>query len=493
MLLLRKISPKPLSWALVLLGILFRLVQYLSNRNMTIDEFNYAFLLSEMSLKEILHGKFIYPAPYGFIIIQKLAVYFWGSDEYVLRFFPFLSSILALWLFNKVKNQFSKSWGGIVALALFTACSVVIYYSSEVRVYSFDVLVALYLLWLGLKMRSSPLNSKSIILFGLSGAVAIWFSFPSIIILSAVFMAGTWEYVHNKDWKNLRIRMMIGVAWGLNFMFFYFWGIQKFTNFSKTHIYWFEYNKNIIHKPASLFFHLEGIWSHFYKMFINPAGLNLPLLAIFFFFLGCYAIYSKNKFKCLLLSSPILLAAVAAILKKYPFKERLILFLLPSLFLLIGLGWEYFYNQERKFFKNGFYSFILLILLLFHPFQNSYIHLFNPIKRPKIKQAMQYIKSHLQKNDCLYVVQWTVATPVEYYKDQIKIPSSIIFKASGGIGRKAIIKDMKKLSKFRRVWIIYGPARGLYQRQILDFFNHKAKQLDVFRTEGTFCYLYEFQ
>jgi len=489
-----KFTKKHIPWIPVLLGTLFRLVQYLSNRNMTIDESNYALLFEEMSFKEILlEFKFPYPAPYGFIAIQKSLASLIANNEYVLRFYPLLAGILSLFLLNRIKDHFTKSWGGVVALSLFATCPYVIYYSSLGKPYSSDVLIALWLTWLGLRIHASQLKYKSIILFGLGGAIATWFSFPAIFVLSAIFLACVREYIQNKEWRNLKIFALISMIGALGFVFHYFCEVPENITSSKTWTFWFKHKNPLIFEPSSLFSYIKWGLSSFDGIFVDPAGLSLPFLGIFFFFLGCYAIFASSKFKFLLLVLPILLTAAATIAKKYPFNGRLILFLLPSLFLLIGAGWEYFYNQEKRFNKKPFISFLLLILLLFPSFQRAFNNLVDPIKSPEIKQVMLYIKEHMKKGDAIYI-HTKATTPFKYYQKRIKIPSNVIVAGSpeAGYNPDKTVSDINQLSKLKRAWIIFGPINAFERRRIFYLVNQKARRRRNFRAKHSSCHLFEF-
>lgn len=76
-----------------------------------------------------------------------------------------------------------------LALALFAIFPSLIYYSSEVKQYSSDVMFALLLLYLGTRGRA--------MLLGVFGAVAVWFSHPAIFVLAGlgvVIMLRGWKY-----------------------------------------------------------------------------------------------------------------------------------------------------------------------------------------------------------------------------------------------------------------------------------------------------------
>ena len=89
--------PWTISWVLISLGITVRLVQYLSNRPLWIDEA----MLTQNILTRSFRGLFTpleyeQQAPMGFLLIEKLLVTLFGNAEVVLRAFPFVASVASL-------------------------------------------------------------------------------------------------------------------------------------------------------------------------------------------------------------------------------------------------------------------------------------------------------------------------------------------------------------------------------------------------------------
>ena len=132
-----RILLRRLSWAAVTVGCLLRIVQYLFDRSLWMDE-------AYLSLN-VLHRSFAglcraldyhQGAPIGFLLLEKSAVLWWGGSEYVLRLLPLLGGIASVLLFYKLANKVLPANAVPIAVGLFAISPTLIYYSAEVKQYS---------------------------------------------------------------------------------------------------------------------------------------------------------------------------------------------------------------------------------------------------------------------------------------------------------------------------------------------------------------------
>ncbi len=102
-----------------LFGILVRLIQYLNNRSLWLDEASLALNIINRSYGELAqtldHNQ---AAPLGFLWLEKLSTQIWGNNEYSLRLLPFIASILALGVFYRLVCLYSSTWAAPIAIAL---------------------------------------------------------------------------------------------------------------------------------------------------------------------------------------------------------------------------------------------------------------------------------------------------------------------------------------------------------------------------------------
>ncbi len=147
------IKPGFIGWLLVALGIGLRLRQYIANRSFWVDEATLALNLTHRNFWGLMKPlDYEQGEPVGFLFIEKSIITILGNRDYILRLFPLFSGILAGILSYLIVNSLVKSKIGSLFAALFFAISwPLIYYSSELKQYSSDVMVGLLLIYLSLR------------------------------------------------------------------------------------------------------------------------------------------------------------------------------------------------------------------------------------------------------------------------------------------------------------------------------------------------------
>ncbi|MDM8563899.1 hypothetical protein QUF54_11150, partial [Candidatus Marithioploca araucensis] len=86
-------------------------------------------------------------------------------------------------------------------------------------------------------------------------------------------------------------------------------------------------------------FSMEGIqwlYDKYIKMFEYPASLGIFALAAGLFFVGCITLLAHRKGALFLLTVPFVVVLATSYFEKYPFADRMILFLVPVMYLIIA-------------------------------------------------------------------------------------------------------------------------------------------------------------
>ena len=155
-----------LPYLIIAFGIAMRLIQYLANRSLWADEAVLALNIVNRSYLELLQPlDYDQGAPIGFLMVEKLAVQILGNNEYALRLFPFVCGIGSLFLFYELGKKLIPKSAVIISLALFASLQYLVYYSAELKQYSSDVAIALFLYLLLLPLLQQKLNQSQIIKF----------------------------------------------------------------------------------------------------------------------------------------------------------------------------------------------------------------------------------------------------------------------------------------------------------------------------------------
>src|SRR5689334_4796436 len=119
-----------LTWAAVGLGCLLRVLEYLLNRSLWLDEAYLALNILHRPWAGLLRPLDNHQgAPIIFLLLEKLASLRLGSSEYALRLLPLLAGIVSMLLFYKLAGKAISGIAVPIALGLFAISPSLIYYS----------------------------------------------------------------------------------------------------------------------------------------------------------------------------------------------------------------------------------------------------------------------------------------------------------------------------------------------------------------------------
>ena len=382
-------NSKSFPWIIILIGVVLRIIPYLYNRSLWLDESLIALNIVERSFLKLLYPlNYSQSAPIGFVLLEKLAIQVFGNNEYALRLFPLISGILSLILFYQVAKRWINPKAVPIALSLFVISEPLIYYSSEVKQYSSDVAIALLIFLVTDYIISKKLTHNRIFLFGVIGSISLWFSHPSLFILFSVGLILTIFHICRKEWTKIRSFSIAYSLWALSFIINYFGNLRYID--SRGNLKGF-FSNNFMPFPPMSVSELEWILDTFVSIFNFPVGLPLSGIALLTFIIGCISLYSVRKEKFLLLISPLFIALLASCFHKYPFRGRLLLFVVPSLLLCIGEGMTQIRDKTKQ--NLPVIGNVILCLLFLFPLFNVGSHIIKPkpINQEEIKPVLEYV------------------------------------------------------------------------------------------------------
>jgi hypothetical protein len=153
-----------------------------------------------------------------------------------------------------------------------------------------------------------------------------------------------------------------------------------------------------------------------------------------------------------LLVSPIPFALAASALRQYPFGDRLILFIVPTLIILMVAGVE----SLRRCSPRGIAGWIALLMLVLPSLSRATGYLFNPPGREETLSAYQWVAAHEQPGDTLYLSCYAEKS-FKYYagRSGINLPAANVFvQPKYEDDPRGFIDDVKKLRGQNRVWVV---------------------------------------
>jgi len=515
---------KLLPWLIIILGIILRWDQYWLNRSLWLDE---AFLAVnfDKTFLELLQPPLNYSdsiiVPPGFLIITKLIVTLLGNTDFVLRFFPFLCSVISLWLFYQLAKLTISASAIPLALFLFAISGNLIYYASDFKQYSSDVTITLILFILAVHLLKSTVTNNKLLLLTIVGTLAVWFSHPAAFVLAAIGSYLGIFYLINKQGTLVIKFGLISLIWLSSFlgMYLFIVGVNiEASPIGEYLVHFWQDGEAFMPSPGSVAT-LKWIYQSYFKMFNNPGSLGITFLAGILFIVGCISLGFQRKSSLFLLVLPIIIVMVVSFFHYYPFLDRMILFLLPSIYLIIAESIIQIQitllAYPNTLIVTRIAQLILVMGLINFPlYQRHYVQ--------EIKPVLEYIQTHKTPADTLYLYHWSepafryyarfynfnysdchLITPiphnqylkeVDYFrlKNQMKPAKVDDLQCILGVSElfEQARPDLEQLRHHGRVWFIFSHS-GEQERLFINYLDSVGTKKTEFLQPGASAYLYE--
>jgi hypothetical protein len=354
------------------LGIFLRLVVYGHGRSYWLDEGSLAGNVVDkrpLDFSEPLTGDQL--APFGFLIVARALVWILGPSPYVTRLLPLVCGILALVAFRAIARRVLPGRAALVALALFAFSDDLIYYSSEFKPYSLDLAVGLAITLLAYDAVLGPATWPPAAGIALCAVLAPWCSFASAFVVAGCGFSLVLTALLARRYRDAVIWAAVGIGWLLSFLLAYQASRLLLSPYTTMYIFWDFAFLPLWPRPSSPV-SLVNAGGLLAEVLVNPLNLVPPafrwlgaVLPLCLLLAGAVRLFRRSWPVWLMLVLPVALAIIASVMKCYPLHGRLILELVPALFLLVTEGTQAVFDLDRSRTKIV-YS-VVLVLLLFYP------------------------------------------------------------------------------------------------------------------------------
>ncbi|ERT09589.1 dolichyl-phosphate-mannose-mannosyltransferase family protein [Lyngbya aestuarii BL J] len=485
---------RTLSVGFVIFGVVVRLVQYLSNRSLWFDEANLALNIVNRSYLQLLAPlDNNQAAPPGFLWIEKLSIQILGNNEYALRLFPLIAGIVSLVALFFFAERYASQWATPIAIALFASLPYIVYYGTELKQYSSDIMIALLLSLLLVPVRYKILSYSQLLGLSLVGGVAIWISHPAIFTLGGLELAYLITAPHRERKAILFNRIPVYLTWLLSFGCLYFLTISNTINNDNLVDSW---KARYPQSPLDLLWLLDAFGRFFYR----PLGFIgiVDGVAILAFVVGCVACFRRNRIIFMTLMAPTVATLIASYLHQYPFRERLVLFLTPFFLILIAEGIVFLLSSplKKKWIKG--LGTVMLVVLLTHPTSYSSRLIFQPELKQEFRSVIEYVQSNQQPSDQIYVY-FKGISHMKYYAPKLGYSQTDYSLGTyelpdeGEISSQEWERYQQEFEPFRgqkRVWIIFR-VDDSETETLLSYLNTIGRQIEIYKQKGAFVCLYD--
>jgi hypothetical protein len=416
-------------------------------------------------------------APILFLYLEKLFSLITYDADYALRIVPLISFVGSIYLTYRVAISITNDIRiGKVAVSIFCLCPMLLAYSSEVKPYMSDVFILLLLIYLMFQFKEK--FGRKICSLTLIGTVAIFFSYPSVIVLAT--LGPYLLYKNRNDLNKISNILLMSLIWLVAFLANYFflistnidngglsdwWGVR--FSYLPLHLpdFWLymPYIMKVLAKVAFGWELHSWEWKPFALLYIGSLGILLWTRQFAVIYLICF---------------PLLIHLGVSHFKLYPFAPRLILYQAPLFIIIVSVGIVYLANVFHKIRGSLVVMYLPAVFLLNTNYPTFYEH------DHGMKPALQYLREHVKSEDAIYLYSGAKRI-FEYYKKAGLAPDNDFFVTK----QKANLID-------GRMWAIFDEIDRQKEdeldkeRTIIERFNKNGFLIDSKEFSGSAIYLF---
>ena len=463
---------------------LVRIWQYACNKSLWIDEAMLARNILSRDYFGLLQPlDFNQGAPILFLWLTKFTTAFLGTDEFGLRLIPLLASLISIILFYLIAKSYLEARHTAIAVFIFAFSQRFIYYAQEFKQYSTDVVTILLLVYIFLKIsEKKEIQKHAFYTLAVLGTVSTYFSHSSIFAIAAIGSLAFLMMLDGKHAFSRRQVLILFASWGTGFLVNYTVFLNKLQHNDYLESFWAS---AFLPVPTST--HAATIWAQSISNFLNFAGYG-SMFQIVAILLGGTALISGILRKSpitLLIGMMFFFTFLASMIGAYPFKKRLILFLIPFLILLIAKGSEIFVKEKK--WLTVFLTFLFMTAPTFITIHKSVI----PIKREEVRGTLKYLNEKIEANDSVYVY-YGASHAVNYYmRDEKEKLKKWIFGNDHRNEPEKYIYELSEFKKSKRGWMIFSHPYKNEEKYILSHLDGKI--VDKYGTQGSRLFLVNFE
>lgn len=495
-------------WLIIAVGALFRLRQFMFDRSFWHDEtlLGTAFVgrsFAQLVFEPLANNQ---AAPVGYLVLVKLVTEILGTHEWTLRLVSLLSGLAALALAIPVARLLFSSFAARATLVGLVAVSpVLVYYSSEFKQYQGDVLFTLLILWLTLRFRPEQ-HRRDALLLALAGALGIWFSHAIDFVLAGSGLVLWLEMARRRERSAWLAVNAVGLVWLVSFLIDYFVALRSVPHNAYLAGFWSTTFAPLPPRTAAeLLWFRDSALGLVYLGFLQMgtafreilpgwfSGRVYALLALTL--LGGVAL-AFQRVRAAAVGAVTLLAVLgASALHQYPFRARLILFLVPFVFIALAALVQQLHDLPGR--RVGpWLAAGLAMAAAWTPLSLSLHTLRHPNNYQDIRGALQYIADHRQPGDHAMFSSWT-SPAYSFYAPRLGLadmPRFVYQPTANEVHNIfATVRRICQDPASGRTWVLATNQIVANNRRFLDALYAASPPLFTLPMEGAALFLHDFR
>jgi hypothetical protein len=444
-------------------GALLRIWQYLGNAAFWLDELAVVRNVVDHPVSRLLTRPLDYRqvAPPGFLLIERGMAVLWGGGERSLRLFPLLSSLAALYLFWRFAERLLSGLALTFAVALFAFSPELIFYGADVKQYASDLAVALLLTLLVFGYRAGPPTWRRALLLGAAGAAAVWLSQPAVFMLAGLggallLLAAADRRASPGPAGPLAPTLTAVALWGLSSAASVLVASRAMDPAGRAFMQRFwqpAFLPPLVHLSQVAEWLANSLAAEFGREGLNYRATPLYVAAAA---LGFAVLWRRRRDAALLLAAPIAVTLAAAAARQYPFKGRLIAFLIPCFLIPVAAGVEQLYRAWPPRLRAAG----LLCLALFAAFPIATFVGDLPVYRlEETPRMLAYVQARRQAGDAVYAY-YGAEHALRFYGPRYGFDDDADYALGSCYfaDPRAFLRELDRFRGQKRVWVLFVHA-----------------------------------
>lgn len=501
-------SPALWLWLVVTAGVVFRLRQYLFNRSLWHDEILLVSTFADRGFSELIFQPLgnNQAAPLAFLVLVKAITGLFGTHEWSLRLLSLVCGIAALGLALPIAGRMFPSFAARATfVGLMAASPVLVYYSSEFKQYQGDVLCTMLILWLTIRFKPEHCVRDAIWL-GLAGAASVWLSHAIDFVLAGSGLVLWLEMARRRKRSAWLAMTAVGVVWLASFAADYVLSLSLLPNDGYLAGFWANSFAPI--PPSSLddlhwfgeaalglvYLGMHQMGTAFRE--VLPGWFSAPIVLLLALTVAGSAALARQNGRAAMMGAVSLMAVLgASALHLYPFRARLILFLVPFVFLALAAFVQQVHDLTRRW-AGPWLAAALAIATVAMPVRLSAHTLVHPNNYQDLRGALQYIAAHREPGDHVMFSSWTHHF-YNFYAPRLGLADLPQFEYTPTINEvhniRSTVRRICLDPHAGRTWVVATNQIVSNNRHFLAALNNLAPPLFTYPMDGAAVFLHDFR
>jgi hypothetical protein len=445
-------------WTLVAAGAALRIFQYACDTSLWFDELSIVRNLVQRSASRLLLEPLAYHqvAPVGFLVAEKAISRVLGTSDLAFRFLLLLVGLGALVLFYRLAERLLDGYAVAFAVAAFAIGAPFIRYCAEVKQYGIDIAAAIALGLIGLRLRDADSTATRCALAGIAGAVLVWFSQPTVFVLAGLGAALLLAWLRERDPQTRRALLVTVPIWAAASVAATLVAIRLVTPETRAFMdqFW-RYRGGFppwpLRKPGDVLW----LWDRTTEIFSNEMVLRYPWAPLYgaLVIVGFIVLWRRDWFGAFVLLGPLSVTVLAAVAQQYPFRTRLVVFLLPSLILAVAQAAEAIRRRASRLHPALGGAFLAAI---FAGPAWAFIATPPPYRIEDHKTVLAFVREHRRAGDAVFVFPYACEAMERYGPEYGLGPADYQVGGCSRDDRRVFLRDVDRYRGMPRVWLIAG-------------------------------------